>query len=95
MKLINHVKGTTTKQIYCFETKSYIYDDSNEAIEHAEMIRVFNRYYFIDSKVTDEYQTIIVGHRYETTRKLKHTITLIIDYNNMAYHYDMKKYDIA
>lgn len=95
MKLINHVKGTTTEQIFFFETLSYGYDNSNESIEPIETIKVFNRRYIIDSKTTDETSTIIIAHKYDTIRKLKHKIVFTIDWNNLYYHYDIKKYDIA
>lgn len=95
MKLINHVKGTTTERVYLFETVCNAYDNSNEPIEFCEMITVFNRKYFIDDKITDEASTTIIAHRYDTVRKIKHEIVFIIDWNNLHYHYDIKKYDIG
>lgn len=95
MKLLNHTKGTTLKKAFLIETAHNIYDSSNVPIAKAELLTFFGHKYIIDSKVTDTDVITINAHRHDTTRKLYHTITFVIDWANVSFHYDIKKYDIT
>ena len=95
MKLINCANGTTTKNIFYFETLPYGYDNSNEPIEFMDTIVVFGRRYIIDDNIHNEDVETITAHKYDRVRKLKHELTFVIDWNYLTYHYEMKKYDIA
>ena len=94
MKLINHVKGSTTERVFYFETLPYGYDNSNEPIEFMETIKVFNRRYVIDDKIKNEDIETVIAHKYDTVRKLKHELIFVIDWNYLIYHYELKQYAI-
>ena len=95
MRLINHVKGTTTKQIHYFDVLRNYYDNSNDVMELVHVIHVFNRTYVIDKKIDNSNNCIIYGHRYDTVRQLKHEIVFTINWDSMSYDYELKKYSIA
>ena len=94
MKLISNINGETTKPIFLFETRYNVYDNG-ELIENAKMINVFGKAYFIDERINTEYDTFIHAYKYDTVRKIKHELTFVIDWNNLHYHYDISKFDIA
>lgn len=95
MKHIKGIKGITTDTIYLFETNYNVYDN-DRLIKKADMIKVFNRLYFIDEVNTNmtEYITVIKAHKYDRVRKLKHTIIFTINNANNSYTYDIATYAI-
>lgn len=95
MERIRSIKGITTDTIHLFETRYNVYDN-NKIIKKADMIRIFNRLYFIDEVKTNtaEYITIIKAHKYDRVRKLKHTIIFTINDANNSYTYDIATYAI-
>lgn len=95
MKRTNEIKGITTETIHLFETRHNVYDNS-KLIKTADMIKVFNRLYFIDEVNTNtaEYITVIKAHKYDSVRKLKHTIIFTINDVNNSYTYDITTYVI-
>lgn len=96
MERIKSIKGVTTDTIHLFETRHNVYDN-NRLIAKADMIRVFNRLYFIDEVKTNtaDCTTIIKAHKYDSVRKLKHTIIFTINDTNNLYAYDMTTYAIG
>ena len=95
MERIKSIRGITTETIHLFETNYNVYDD-DRLIKKADMVRVFNRLYFIDevSTNTADCTTVIKAHKYDRVRKLKHTITFIINDANNSYTYDITTYAI-
>ncbi len=95
MERIKSIKGITTETIHLFETNYNVYDD-DKLIKKADMVRVFNRLYFIDEVKTNtaDCTTIIKAHKYDRVRKLKHIIIFTINDANNSYTYDIATYAI-
>lgn len=95
MERIRSIKGITTETIHLFETRHNVYDN-NRLIKKADMIKVFNRLYFIDEVNTNttEYITVVKAHKYDNVRKLKHIIIFTINDANNSYIYDIATYAI-
>mgnify|MGYP003310139276 CR=1 FL=1 len=93
MKLLKSVKETKTNMTYEFDIVSSWY--GNEYIECLKVLRVFKRTYVIDNQINTWNKSITYAHRIDHTRKLKHELIFIIEWDNNdipTYYYELSKY---